>query len=92
MSEKTVEQKFLDAFKLQYKNEFNYDEYPNELIRMWFMQGYELAQKEAVFQYQAIRDFEINGLKDKNTSNGYIANIFKPLFKNCIFSAHAICV
>lgn len=46
MELKTIEEKFLDAFKLQYKNEFNYDEYPNEHIRMWFMQGYELAKKE----------------------------------------------
>lgn len=46
MREKTIEQKFLDAFKSQYKNDFEYNEYPNEHIRMWFMNGYELAQKE----------------------------------------------
>jgi hypothetical protein len=46
VSEKSLEEKFLDAFKLQYNHDFDYDEFPNEFLRMWFMQGYELAKKE----------------------------------------------
>jgi hypothetical protein len=61
-----------------------------------FVFGYELAQKEATFQYQAIRDFEINGLKDKikelEEQLREVINEFKSCYKALeFFEKHADC-
>lgn len=47
MSDKNLEEKFLDFYNSKYPNDkFTYGAYPDEINRAMFMSGYELAQKE----------------------------------------------